>query len=902
MSGVDPGAEPDGTGAYPPSWETDVVLRDGHTVHVRPITPADADRLFRFHERQSAESIYFRYFSPRPRLSDKDVQHFTVVDYSDRVAFVALSEEEIIGVARYERYRGTDTAEVAFFIDDEHHGRGLATLLLEYLVEAGRDRGVRRFVATTLPHNRKMLRVFSGAGYDVATRLEEGVVEVAFDIDPTGAALAAMERRERVAEAASVRRILRPRSVAVVGAGRGSDGLGAMVFRNILANGFTGAAYAVNSEASGAGDTVMGLPAYPSVDALPEAVDLAIVAVPASDVVEVVEQCGLNGVGGVAVLSAGFSEVGPQGAELERRTVEVARHHGIRLLGPSSFGVVNTAESVRLAATMVPDMPRPGRIGMLAESGLLSAAIIEHAVGTELGLSTFVAAGNRADIAASDLLSYWIEDDDTDAVLLYLAARALPSRFVRAARAASMDMPVAALHTAMSGTPGRGPRTRRAARAAERRAEAVFRQTGVIGVSTLGELFDIGRILADQPVPGGRGVAVIGNSDGAVSLGADACLAAGLELVPFEVQAPGGRMVSNPVDLTYLADADDYARVLAQVTADPAVHSVVVIHTPPRLEMDHEVVDAVVAAANDAEDVTFVATVLGSPQLGRLDGRGGCAVPAFRFPEDAAKALGRLATYRSWRRSADKFALDLPEGCDVEAASRVVQRVLSARRAGDAVEVELDHADQEALLGAYKVDVLRRRVVCDIDEAVTAADDVGWPVALKASTRNRRARSTASGVALDIVDSNQLRVVWARMEEVLDGEMVPAVVQRFVDEGVDVAVRVTREPDGAGTIEVGLGGPAAVAGDVQLGVLPLTLGDASTLVGASAISRVLTDPLDRVRVVEVVHRLAALVDGTDGIRSLYADPVVVSTSGAEIADVQIVVGDPVEEFTVRRLE
>jgi acyl-CoA synthetase (NDP forming)/RimJ/RimL family protein N-acetyltransferase len=879
-----------------------VVLRDGHTVHVRPIVPGDADRLMRFHARQSPESIYFRYFSPRPELSERDVQHFTVVDHRDRVAFIALSEDEMVGVARYERYRGTDTAEVAFFIDDAHQGRGLAALLLEYLAEAGRDNGLRRFTATTLPHNRKMLRVFTTAGYDVATRLDEGVVEVAFDIAPTVESFAAMERRERVAEAASVRRMLRPGSVAVVGAGRGSDGLGAGVFRNLLTNGFRGTAYAVNRDAAAAGEQVMGVTAYATVEDLPEAVDLVVVAVPAAEVPGVVERCGRRGVGGVAVLSAGFSEESEEGAELERQVVDSARLHGIRLLGPNCLGIVNTDESVRLDATLVPALLPPGRIGMLTESGLLSAAIIDHAVRAGLGMSTFVAAGNRADVAATDLLSYWIEDDDTDAVLMYLAARALPPRFVRAARAASMDMPVAALHTAMAGVGDHTGTSRRVVRAAERRAEAVFRQTGVISVPTLGQLFDLGRVLADQPVPAGHGVAVVGNSDGAVALAADACLAAGLELVPVETTGSRGQTVSNPVNLTHRATAADYSRVLGEVAADPAVHSIVVIHTPPRTDLDTEVVDALLAATEAAPEVTFVATVLGSGDLARFGGDGGPAVPAFPFPEDAVQALGRLAAYRAWRRAADRFASAGPEGCDADLAREVVAAALERRGPGEQGAVALDHRDQEALLASYRIDVVPRRVVHDDVAAVAAAEEIGWPVVLKAHTRNRRARSAASGVALDVVDRNQLRVVWARMEQLLDGPMAPAVVQHFVDEGVDVAVTVTRHPDGAGTVEVGLGGPAAISGSVELGVLPLTLGDASALVANSPVGRVLTDPLDRVRIVEVVHRLAALVEDHDAIRRVYADPVVVTGSGAAIADVQITVDDAVEEFTVRRLE
>ena len=879
-----------------------MVLRDGHTVHVRPIVPADADRLLRFHSRQSPESIYFRYFSPRPELSERDVRHFTVVDHRDRVAFVAMSEDEIVGVARYERYRGTDTAEVAFFIDDDHQGRGLGTLLLEYLAEAGRDNGLRRFTATTLPHNRKMLRVFTTAGYDVATRLDEGVVEVAFDIAPTVESFAAMERRERVAEAASVRRMLRPGSVAVVGAGRGSEGLGAGVFRNLLVNGFRGATYAVNRDAAAAGESVMGVTAYATVTDLPEPVDLVVVAVPAAEVPGVIERCGRRGVGGVAVLSAGFSEEGPEGAELERQVVESARLHGIRLLGPNCLGIVNTDESVRLDATLVPALLPPGRIGMLTESGLLSAAIIDHAVRAELGMSTFVAAGNRADIAATDLLSYWIEDEDTDAVLMYLAARALPPRFVRAARAASMDMPVAALHTAMAGIDDRSDTSRRAVRAAERRAEAVFRQTGVISVPTLGQLFDLGRILADQPVPAGHGVAVVGNSEGAVALAADACLAAGLQLVPLDVDGPGGRRAPNPVNLTHRASATDYARVLGQVAADPAVHSIVVIHTPPRTDLDTDVVDVLVAASEAAPEVTFVATVLGADSARPFGGDGGAAVPSFPFPEDAVHALGRLADYRSWRRAADRFASDGPEGCDVDLARELVAAALDRRGPDASGELSLGHRDQEALLAAYRVDVVPRRVVQDEPAAVVAAEELGWPVALKAATRNRRARSAASGVALDVVDAEQLRVVWARMESVLEGAMVPAVVQRFVDEGLDVAITIRRHSDGAVTVEVGLGGPAAISGSVELGVLPLTLADASALVANSPVGRVLTDPLDRVRIVEVVHRLAALVEDHDAIRRLYADPVVVTGSGAAIADVQITVDDSVEEFTVRRLE
>ena len=889
--------EPAGTGAYPPSWETDVVLSDGHTVRVRPIVPTDADALVRFHQRQSAESIYFRYFSPRPQLSEREIRHFTTVDHHDRVAFVAVAMDEIIAVARYERYRGTDTAEVAFFVDDEHHGRGLASLLLEYLVAAGLENGLRRFSATTLPNNRRMLGVFQSAGYEVASRLDEGVVEVAFDIDPTGAALAAMDRRERAAEAASVRPMLAPTSVAVVGAGKGRGGLGAEVFRNLLDNGFRGAVHPVNHDA----DLVEGIPAFRSVLDLPEPVDLAVIATPAEHVPGIVEECGERGVRSVVVLSAGFSESGPAGTELEQASVDAARRHGLRLLGPNCLGLINTDPAVRLDATLAPAMPPAGRVAVMAEAGTLSAAIVDHAARMDLGLSTMVAAGNRADVSATDLLSYWTDDDGTDAVLLYLAARHLRPRFVRAARAASLQLPVAALHTSMAvASTARGGD-------AARRAQAMFRQTGVISVGTLEQLFDVGRIVADQPVPEGAGVVVVGNSDGAVALAADACVDAGLDLVPVELVTEGGRVLQNPIDLTYLADAAAFRDALGAVTSDPRVHSVIVVYTPPRLDWDEQVVEVVLDAAAASPQLTFAATMLGAAGRARLvreHADGTTAVPIFRFPEDAARSIGRLAGYRAWRRSADAAAAAGTVPGDAEGARRVLEPAVGRLHTlADAGElVALDHSEQDALLGTYGVELIAREVALDVEQAVRAADRLGWPVTLKAATRDRLTRSTASGVVLDIADAAQLRSTWDRMSDALGEHMLPAVVQRFAESGLDVAIAVRRGDDGSGTVQVGLGGPAAIIDEHELGVLPLTLADASSLVATSPVGRVLTDPLDRVPVVELVHRLAALVEEHDCVRSVAADPVVVSPMWARVADVEIRVGEPVEEFAVRRLE
>ena len=892
--------EPADIGAYPPTWETDVVLADGHTVRVRPIVPDDAERLVRFHHRQSAESVYFRYFSPRPRLSERDVRHFTTVDHRDRVAFVAVIADEIIAVARYERYRGTDTAEVAFFVDDEHHGRGLATLLLEYLAAAAIDNGLGRFAATTLPNNRKMLGVFQNAGYEVSSRLEDGVVEIGFDLDQTGETLAAIDRRERAAEAASVRPMLEPRSVAVIGAGRERGGLGAEVFANLRVNGFTGALFPVNHHA----DQVDGVEALRAVSDLPDDVDLVLIATPAASVPGIIEECGERGVRSVVVLSAGFAEAGSDGSLLQDRVRDAARRAGLRLLGPNCLGVINTDPTIRLAATLAPEMPLAGGVAIMAEAGTLAAGIVDHAARMELGLSTMVAAGNRADVSASDLLSYWTEDVRTRAVLMYLAARHLQPRFVRAARAASLRQPVAALHTSMAAS-SRSPQGGEAAG----RARAMFRQTGVIGVSTLEQLFDVGRIVADQPVPAGAGVVVIGNSDGAVSLAADACIDAGLELVPLEVSA-GADPRSNPIDLGYDAGAAAFGETLAEVTRDPRVHSVVVVYTPPLLGWDQRVAEAVGSASASAPEVTFAATMLGAAGRARLHAAPGTlgaaerSVPIFRFPEDAARAIGRLVEYRAWREAADGATVTGSASGDVAAAKEVLdpieQRCLAAGDPSATVALEL--GEQARLLAAYGVDLIPREVATDVDAAVIAADHVGWPVALKAATRDRLTRSTASGVVLDVADEEQLRATWQRMWDALGPAMLPVVVQRFSDSGLDVAIEVQRDELGSGTVRVGLGGPARILDEYDLGVLPLTLADASSLVATSPVGRVLTDPLERVPLVETVHRLAAMVEHHDGLRSVVVDPTVVSPMWARVADVEIHVGVPVDDFAVRRLE
>lgn len=848
----------------PDTWDADVVLRDGQTVRMRSIRPDDAERIERFHERQSPESIYFRFFSPRPRLSEREIRHFTHVDHRDRVAFVALLDDELIGVARYERYEGTDTAEVAFFVDDRHHGRGLATLMLEYLAAAARENGIARFRATTLPSNRKMLKVFAAAGYDVATHLDDGVVDVAFDLRATDEVVAAVDRRERLAEAASVRRLLSPTSIAVVDVGgwgpdvhsddTGTHGLAGSVALQLMGAGYTGTVTPIVAD---------------RIDEMPPGTDLVIISGAAAGVPAVLDAAGARGAGTAVVLSNADEDEA-------KAMVEAARRRGLRLLGPGSYGVCNTDPTVHLHAMPTGPVPDPGPIGILTESGDVVTSVIDHACRVGLGVSTLVSSDVPADVNVADLLSYWADDDATRAVLLHLGTAPLPGRFVRSARAASMAKPVVALRTSIRPVGSRRD-------AEQRRDDAMIRQSGVIPVANLQQLFAVGRLLADQPAPAGRGVAVVGASSGAVGLAAAACSAAGLQLAPL-------RRLS--------VDVDDHASALAAAVSDPTVQSVIVVDTTPGPLPPPGLSSEILSVAASRRDLTFVVATVGGERPARLvDAERDVAVPVFTFPEHAANALGRLAAVGEWRSTARVYGDEGPGGVDAGEASELVVSWL-----GDADSVELDHEQQDRLLAASGLSVADRRTVRSADEAVAAAVEIGWPVALKARRRDRRKRTALGGVGLDIADAEDLRGTWNRMDDALGSDgMLPAVVQRFVEQGLDVAVRVRRS-GGVGTVEVGLGGPAASFDPWELGVLPLTLPDASMLVATSSVGRALTDPLDRVPVVALVHRLAALAEAVEEIHEIVADPVIVSGPTAWITDVQVTLGRPQGELPVRHLD
>ncbi|MEU9988233.1 GNAT family N-acetyltransferase [Streptomyces sp. NPDC048045] len=621
---------------YPAHWEADVVLRDGGTARIRPITVDDADRLVSFYEQVSDESKYYRFFAPYPRLSAKDVHRFTHHDFVDRVGLAATVGGEFIATVRYDRIgpnglpasAPADEAEVAFLVQDAHQGRGVASALLEHIAAVARERGIRRFAAEVLPANTKMIKVFTDAGYTQERSFEDGVVRLEFDLEPTDRSLAVQRAREQRAEARSVRRLLAPGSVAVVGVGRTPGGVGRSVLGNLRDAGYSGALHAVNRAFPEDLKEVDGVPAHRSVRDIAGPVDLAVVAVPAEQVPAVLAECGEHGVQGLVVLAAGYAESGPEGRERQRALVRHARAYGMRIIGPNAFGVINTAPDVRLNASLAPEMPRPGRIGLFAQSGAIGIALLSRlhrrggGVTGVTGVSTFVSAGNRADVSGNDVLQYWYDDPRTDVVLMYLESIGNPRKFTRLARRTAAAKPLVVVEGVGSAPQGHAVRATRLPHAT---VSALLRQAGVIRVDTITELVDAGLLLARQPLPAGPRVAILGNSESLGILTYDRCLAEGLR-------------PSRPLDLTTGATAGDFHRALARALADDTVDAAVVTAIPAIGEGapgDAELAEALRSAA---------AGVSGKPVLVVHVELGGLAealsAAASTAPQAAARAPG----------------------------------------------------------------------------------------------------------------------------------------------------------------------------------------------------------------------------------------------------------------------
>ena len=860
----------------------DVILRDGSTLRLRFPSPADAEALLAFFSGLSQQSLY-RRFHGLPSVDERLVEPLLHADGRESAVLAGSIDDRIVAVANFVRLRDPAAAEVAFAVADEYQRRGIGTRLLEQLAALAAAQGIERFVATVLPDNRRMLRVFEAVGFEVTRDLAGGEVELTFPIAATRHYLEQVETRDHEAVVASLRPFFEPESVAVVGASPRRGSIGGELFRNVLEADFVGAAYPVNTR----GESVAGVRAYASIDEIPDAIDLAVICVPGERVIDAAEEALRQGVRALCVISAGFAEIGSEGAERQERLLALTRAHGARLIGPNCLGVASATS--RLNATFAAKAPRWGSIGFSSQSGALGLALIEAAEARGIGLSAFVSIGNKADVSSNDLIERFETDDETNLIALYLESFGNPRKFARIARRVSRSKPILALKSGRTSAGAKAAGSHTAAlTSSDAAVEALFHQAGVIRAETLEELVDVSVLLSRQPLPRGRRVAVLTNAGGLGILAADACDAAGLELPALADETaaklaallPSEASVANPVDMLGSATARSYVESLPILLEDRGVDAVLVLFVPPVTATADEVALAIAEASRDAEKPVLAAIIdaRGIPSA-LLD-----SVAAFAYPESAARALGRAAARAEWLR---RPAGTVPELDDVD---RAAAREIVSASLDRAPDLWLEADDARRLLVAYGIPVVDQSVADTSDEAAEAAQALGFPVVVKTALAGAHKTETG-GVALDLQSEDDVRAAAARMQG-------PVLVQPMRSGSAELLAGLVQDELFGPLVALGPGGVLAeLIGDAGIRIAPLTDVDARELVlegktGALVRGYRGKPPADADAIVELVHRLSALGEDLPEVVELDLNPLIVGPHGCVAVDARIRVRVP----------
>ena len=867
--------------------ESDAVLRDGSTVHVRDAGPQDRDELDRFLKGLSLEARRLRFFTGAPDM-DRAVSWAAAASERGAASVIATIGEpaRIVAHAGFEPV-GDTVAEIAFEVADGLRGRGLATILMAQLAARARERGIETFAADVLGENRRMLEVFRESGFPMEVQRSSGELRVTLTTALTATVLERYAERERVSAAAAVRHFLQPASIAVVGASRREGSVGGQTLRNILSAGFDGAVYAVNRHAR----RVQGIGAYKSVAHLPEVPELVVVATPADQVVGVAEDCAATGVRALLVLTAGFAESGAEGARRQDALVAACRAAGMRLVGPNCLGLIGAGH---LNATFAPHAPPVGRVGLLSQSGGVGLALIEQATALGIGLSSFVSIGNRPDVSANDVLEYWEDDETTEVVLLYLESFGNPRNFARIARRLSVRKPVIAVHAGRSSAGARAAasHTGAAVSGAGAGVDALLEHAGVVRAGTLSELFGAAALAAAQPLPRGPRVGIVTNAGGPAILCADACQAEGLELPELSRRVqrklakrlPPHAAVANPVDLLAGAGPAEFREAIAALAASGEVDAVIAIFVPALAAAVDEVDEAVAVAAQQA-GVPMLFVTFGPAD----EQRDGSRPPRFTYPESAARALAGLVRHVRWRRE--------PRGRlpRLDGVKRAAAAELLAPAVADGGRW-LDDQEVRALLSCWGLAVVEQRSVRGPVAAGRAAAELGDTVVLKASGGGILHKTELGAVELGLVGEAEVTRAARRMARRLRAHGVRPerfIVQRQTAEGVEMLAGITSDPLLGPLVACGAGGTAVeVLGDVAVRLAPLTDLDARRMVRSLSTFPLLdgyrgAPPADVPALEGLLLRLGALAEAHPEVAELDCNPVVVRERGATVVDARV---------------
>jgi acetate---CoA ligase (ADP-forming) len=889
----------------------DVVLRDGSTVRIRVMRPSDEAGLCELLSSLSEESRWLRFYCNQNRTAIAAEAH-REANLDQAFGLIACSGkgERVVGHAFYVAI--TDhRAEVAFTIANEFQGRGLGSILLGQLAQVASANGIQIFEAEVVAANHRMLQVFRASGFPIEVSANAGQLRVVFPTSFTAEARMEFERRESIAAVNALKLFFEPRGVAVIGASRQRGTIGGEILHNLLSFGFKGPVYPVNPSAT----VIENVPAFPSIEAVPGPVDLAVIVVPAAAVVDVAAACARKGVKALVVISAGFSETGEAGKARQRELVNVCRGAGMRLIGPNCMGIANTNPQVLLDATFAPGIPPRGRVGFSSQSGALGLAIMEFANSLGLGISTFVSVGNKADISGNDLLRYWESDDDTDVILLYLESFGNPKKFSEIARRVGRQKPIAVVKSGRSAAGARATSSHTGAliAASDVTVDALFRQAGVVRTDTLAELFDVAALLANQPLPLGPRVGIITNAGGPAILCADACEARGLEVPVLSSESqshlreflPAGASVGNPVDMIASAPAEHYRRAIEIVGNDENVDSLIVIFTPPLVTRADDVARSIVAAVQQIDNGKPVLSVFLSAHDAPAELRNEkLSIPAYAFPETAAIALARATRYRQWRERRETYPTRFADIRTDEAAAIVAAAL--ARGEGWLTPDEVAQ-----ICSCYGLPLIEQRVVANADAAAAAAAELGGEIALKAIAPGLVHKTEAGAVRLRLHDAEAVRNAARDMSERLSAEghsLSGFVVQTMAPRGIEMLVGVVHDPQFGPVVACGAGGvQVELLKDVSVRLSPLSNEDAGEMVRELKTYPLLTGfrgsaPVDVSALEEGLLRVSAMVEDLPQIAELDCNPFVVHETGATILDarMRVTAVEPRALFGVRR--
>lgn len=807
----------------------EVILRTGQSLKLRPIRPDDRERLKAFFYRLSPHTRYLRFQYAKEHITDQELRHFTEVTPPDRYAYVAAQgegeREQIVAVARWDMLPDRKTAEVAFTVMDNIQLHGIGTILLEELARAALANNITMFMAQVLDENSRMLEVFDESGFRLKKEIQDGVWHFSIDLKDQEEYSKRAEYREHIARSEGVRKLFNPRRVAIIGASRSPESVGGALFRNMLRDGFKGIVFPVNPKT----ESIAGVLCYKSVMDVPVDIDLAVIVVPAEGVLGVVDQCAEKGIGTLVIISAGFGESGLEGRERERKLREKILSYGMRVVGPNCLGVLNNSPEVRLNATFSPVIAPAGNLSIGSQSGALGLALLDHAKSIDLGISSFVSYGNRIDIATDDLLEFWEDDKNTDVIVLYQESFGNPRKFGRIAKRIAHKKPIIAVKAGRSLVGAKAASSHTGALAASDVAvDALFRQAGVIRVTTIEEMFNACQVLTSQPLPKGPNVAILTNAGGPGVLAADACEGFGLKVRPLSEETqqrlrtflPKAAAVTNPVDMIATAPPEAFSSCLEVLLEDPDIDSVILIYIPPLVTKPEDVADAVKSVLKDySGDKPVITCFMMSPSA--MEGiRRDSNIRPFVFPEDAVQALSLAYSYAQYKNRAEGTPVKFPVQTE-EIRKMFFQEGRPMPRGWMMPETALE------LLRSYGIKTAETLVAMTADEAAEKAENAGFPVVMKVRSNRIVHKTDIGGIAVGLRDRDEVKKAFndikLKVEEAgkLD-EMQGVIIQPMIKGGQEIIVGMSLDPLFGPLVMTGLGGiEVELLKDVSFAIHPL---------------------------------------------------------------------------------